>query len=200
MIITFNTDNIEREGLTTSEFLLLLSTKLGYSIHGKDARSLSEKGYIRYDDIDIDMYPSKLDITLEGDAAVEGVLSGSMINEDSNNRLENLAQKLIDIFPKGRKEGTNYMWRDSKINITRRLKVLQEKYKIDFTDDQAIKATKAYVDSFNGNYKTMRLLKYFLYKLETKDGAVEFNSEFASLLDNEGEMEIAREDWTNSLI
>ena len=34
----------------------------------------------------------------------------------------------------------------------------------EYTDEQVIEATKAYVASFNGNYTYMQLLKYFIWK------------------------------------
>ena len=79
-----------------------------------------------------------------------------------------LADKLRELYPSGKKEGTNYMWRDSTMTIAMKLKNLDEmckKYGLHrFTDEEAIDATKRYVESFQGNYQFMQLLKYFILK------------------------------------
>lgn len=113
-------------------------------------------------------------------------------------RYELLAAQLRELFPKGRKEGTSYMWRDSNNMIAKRLKALVSKYGDCFTDEQAINATKRYVESFNGNYRYMQLLKYFISKKVVNDGEVEENSQLLSYIENEGQSEHNNE-WTAEL-
>ena len=107
-----------------------------------------------------------------------------------------LADKLKELFPKGKKAGTTYMWRDSTAVIARKLKTLVVKYDYQFTEEQAIKATKAYVESFNGDYTYMQLLKYFILK-SLPDG--EIKSDFMSYIENEGQEDELSDNWLNEM-
>lgn len=113
---------------------------------------------------------------------------------------EEVAKKLREAYPEGKKRGTNCMWRDSTAIIARKLKTLVEKYNCQFTEEQAIRVTEEYVKSFNGDYTYMQVLKYFLLKTRTSgDGEREVTSEFMSRLENEGQEDAASGDWTSSL-
>ena len=60
-----------------------------------------------------------------------------------------------------------------------------------YSDSQIISATKRYVQSFNGDYRYMRLLKYFIWKndkVKTDSGvSIEQVSDLASYIENEGQ-------------
>lgn len=119
----------------------------------------------------------------------------------SNINYENLAKKLQNIYPEGRKEGTTCMWRDSVAMIAGKLKTLVIKYNCSFTEEQAINVVKEYVNSFNGDYTYMQVLKYFLLKSITfPDGDREVTSEFMSRLENYGQDNITTKDWSSNLI
>ena len=130
---------------------------------------------------------------------IDSILSESLAPEVVGDRYEILAAKLIELYPKGKKEGTSYMWRDSKSIIAKRLRALVKRYNVSFTDEQAINATKRYVESFNGNYKYMQLLKYFISKKTAIDGSIEETSQLLSYIENEGQ-EDANNDWTTNCI
>ena len=99
------------------------------------------------------------------------------------NRCMNLASSLQEIYPMGTKPGAAYMWRDkTKLIAERILKLIAEGE--EFTDEEAINATKAYVDGFNGIYEYMQLLKYFIWKNEIKAGEVEKKSQLMSYIEN----------------
>jgi hypothetical protein len=108
-----------------------------------------------------------------------------------------LASKLREIFPEGKKNGTCYMWRDSNTIIAKKLKTLVSKFDYKFTEEQAINAAKEYVKSFNGNYTYMQLLKYFILKQDpiTK----EYRSDFMSYIENADQKGI-NNDWNTELI
>ena len=71
-----------------------------------------------------------------------------------------------------------------------------------YTDDQIIAAARKYVASFNGDYKYMRLLKYFIWKNDakrTEEGlSVEQVSDLATFIEN-ADQEDLRNDWTSTL-
>lgn len=121
----------------------------------------------------------------------------------SEDRLDTLAAKLMEIFPKGKKEGTSVYWKGNKKDNKLRLQKFFKLYGNTYTDEQIITAAKQYVESFNGNYSYMRALKYFIWKDERKtDGEgklyVEEVSDLATYIENAGE-EQSKQDWELSL-
>ena len=142
-------------------------------------------------------------LTVEGINLVEDVFLNSEFKESfsEEDRYDNLAKKLQELFPKGKKPGTNYMWRDSYSIIARKLRTVVKKFGIGFTDEEAILATKKYVNSFKGDYRYMQLLKYFILKKDTN--TLEENSQFLSYLENLNDADIDADnpsnDWTIEL-
>ena len=112
------------------------------------------------------------------------------------------------MFPAGKKPGYAYTWRDSTSCIVDRLKKFFLKYG-DYPDDDIIRVTKNYVDSFNGNYTYMQLLKYFIWKNKTTGtemvngrlvGEVERQSQLAAYLEDGEEETVAHNDWDVELV
>ena len=67
--------------------------------------------------------------------------------------------------------------------------------------EDVIKATKEYVNSFNGNYRYMQLLKYFILKsVKDADDNVDIKSELMSLIENSGQLDTQRDDWVSNMI
>lgn len=138
------------------------------------------------------------------------VLSSVLLDSEVSNvelrdiELEELAKELMAIFPKGKKEGTNVYWKGNLKDTKLRLKKFFKLYGDKFSKEQIINAAKRYVDSFNGNYSFMRVLKYFIWKdikrvdVEGK-GYIEETSELATLIENEGQ-ENVNNDWTTNLV
>lgn len=135
-----------------------------------------------------DMFGNYL-LTMHWDDELQKVLLESDAEIPKDNDLNYLVGQLREIFPKGIKTGSA-AWRGNKREITLRL---QKFFKIydKYTDEEIIAATKKYVESFNGNYTYMRILKYFIMKDEVKVGEdgkyVEQVSELANFLENEME-------------
>jgi hypothetical protein len=128
-------------------------------------------------------------LNMHWDDELQKVLLESDVEIPKDNDLNYLVGQLREIFPKGIKTGSA-AWRGNKREITLRL---QKFFKIydKYTDEEIISATKKYVESFNGNYTYMRILKYFILKDEVKVGEegryVEQVSELANFLENEME-------------
>lgn len=121
-----------------------------------------------------------------------------IIDKDSD--YQDLAKELRKIYPKGTKPGTTYSWRGTTFEIEKKLKTLVAKYECVFTKEQAIKATKTYVQSFNGDYTKMRLLKYFILKTpKDADGNVEVSSDLMSLIEDGDYSETLNNDWISEL-
>lgn len=198
MQIIIDSEKLKNSEINFPEFLMLLGIYYGYTINSKTYKNLHSLGYVVVEGYE-DKIPSKMSITYEGKTALEGMLADAKIEDNSDTKYEELATKMIELFPKGRKPGTNYMWRGSKLEIIRKLKTLTTKYEVPFNEDKILKATENYVKSFNGDYRTMRLLKYFIFKIEVKDGKEEFCSELLSRIDNLDQEDSDIEDWTTTL-
>lgn len=205
MKLTIDTDKIDKSNLTIGETLCLTSLYLKNIINVDTIRSLKAKGLIRYDCI-INNNIKGLRINNNGTNALAILVLNSEVQQTVNtengikDRFEVLADKLREIYPKGKKEGTAYQWRDSTSIITLKLKALVKKFNANFTDEQAINATRKYVESFHGDYRFMQILKYFISKRKVGiDGSVEDSSQLLSYIENEGQEDISSTDWTSEL-
>ena len=112
-------------------------------------------------------------------------------------KYERLADKMRELFPDGRKPGTTYYWRDSVPIIAKKLKTVVEKFNTQFTEEQALDATRRYVESFNGDYRFMQLLKYFILKTDRATGDI--RSDFLSLLQNPDAEDSLNDNWLNEV-
>lgn len=195
MRLTIDKEYCEKNGLSIGEALSLIAIANDVDI-GKSTQILIATGLVTSAGSD------KLRLTNKGTEVINNVLIDSVkYPESSEDRLENLAKKLQSIYPTGHKEGTNYTWRGTVAEIVRKLKTLETKYKFKFSDEQAIKATENYVRSFNGQYRFMQLLKYFILKAtRDSDGNTEIKSEFMSLIENEDTLNQIKDDWMSTMI
>lgn len=185
-----------KNGMSLGEILALIVISNDIDI-GKSTSILVSTGLVTSAGSD-----TKLRLTKKGTETLNNVIIDSApVSKDEDTRLEILANKLRELYPAGRKEGTSYMWRGTTAEIVRKLKTLQLKYKFTFTDEQAIKATSEYIKSFNGNYRFMQLLKYFILKTaRDEDGNIEVKSEFMSLIENEKDINVHRDDWMSTMV
>ena len=193
-----DTEILEREGIGLDEALYLLSV---YKKKPIDFNTI-QKAKVENKILKFENPRDPVKITPKGRSFIESILAKSKVHISSDNleRYRTLADKMREIYPKGLKPGTNYQWRDSTAIIADRLIKLVAKYDIEFTDEEAIEATKRYIASFNGNYRYMQILKYFISKQKPVEGApAEQNSQFLSFLQNE-ECTIESQDWTANLV
>ena len=196
--VCLNKKAAQQNGITIDEALLMLV------IHNKAdleraERALIQKGLITAERNDL-FQQVGWRLTNKGTEVLDSVIMDSDKEQEPQDRLIQLATRLKEIFPKGKKDGTNYYWADGVALIVRRLKLFFKKYGNKFTDEQIVQATSKYVQGFNGNYQYMRLLKYFIFKEKVgANGEVEGDSELISYIENAGQEENLRNDWTSSL-
>lgn len=127
-------------------------------------------------------------ITREGCDLIEEVQSKSSLEKETLDRTIKIAKQLKALYPKGKKDGTSYYWADGVALIAKRLAIFFKKYGDIYTDSQIVDATRRYVQSFNGNYTFMKLLKYFIFKEEVgAAGDVESTSELLTFIENKSE-------------
>jgi hypothetical protein len=182
-----NPDECKNFNIGVDTFLYLLSLYLNKPIDKNTISEICKEGLVDIDGFDINQQFINPRLNMQGLDTVEEILANSKLitSNDTDTAFLNLAEQLIEIYPKGKKPGTSYMWRDSKSIIAKKLKNVANKYNISFTNQEAIDATRRYVASFNGNYTYMQLLKYFILKKDKFTG--EENSQFLSYLENREE-------------
>lgn len=133
----------------------------------------------------------------------EDLLTKIIINSDSNvtkrsTNIEELTDKLREIYPSGKIPNTNYYYKCNKQDIINKLKTFFKMYGTKYTDKQIINATQKYISSFNGNYAYLKLLKYFIWKDERLKGE-SVQSLLADFIENENSEDTVNTDWTVEL-
>lgn len=196
MDITIKEEVCKKYNLTLGEVLAILLVKSG-SVSEIMISLESREVVVR------DLYNEYL-VTQRWDDVVSNILLDSDKLSQSSNRIENLASKLMDVFPKEKKVGTCHYFRGNLKDNTLRLKKFFKLYGNKYSDEQILEAANKYVQSFNGNYTYMRILKYFIWKDEKKlneEGKmyVEETSDLATWIENAGQEDSMSEDWTSSL-
>ena len=196
--VCLNKKAAQQNGITIDEALLMLVIHNRANLAGAE-RALIQKGLITAERNDL-FQQVGWRLTNKGTEVLDSVIMDSDKEQEPQDRLIQLATKLKEIFPKGKKDGTNYYWADGVALIVRRLKLFFKKYGNKFTDEQIIQAAEKYVQGFNGNYQYMRLLKYFIFKEKVgANGEVEGDSELISYIENAGQEEDLRNDWATTL-
>lgn len=196
MKISIDEGICKKYGMTLSEVLGVLLVKTGAS--QAIFHEMLEKQMVVVDG----MFNQPL-VTQRWDDVVSNILLDSDSERQSDNRLEALAIALMDVFPKQKKVGTSHYFRGNKKDVILRLKKFFKLYGNKFTDEQILEAAKKYVQSFNGNYQYMRVLKYFLWKDEKKVNAegevyIDESSDLATLIENVDSDDF-RQDWTSTI-
>lgn len=118
------------------------------------------------------------------DVLDEIICDSSSATDRTEEQLISLAQKMRDAYPQGKMPGTAYYYRCNNKEVILKLKKFFLTYD-KYSDDEIIEATKRFVSSFNGNYKYLPLIKYFISKLkpiQEEDGTIH-NVEYSPLAD-----------------
>lgn len=196
--VCLNKKAAQQNGITIDEALLMLVIHNKADLEGAE-EALIQKGFITAERDDL-FQQVGWRLTNKGTEMLDSVIMDSDKEQEPEDRLIQLATRLKEIFPKGRKDGTNYYWAEGVALIMRRLNLFFKKYGNKFTDEQIVQAAEKYVQGFNGNYHYMRLLKYFIFREKVgANGEVEGDSELISYIENAGQEENLRNDWTSSL-
>lgn len=175
---------VEKHHLSMNEMLGLMLFKNGCKPQLLIDRMLERELIVQ------DMFGNYV-VTEYWDDEMQKVLLESDKEIPKDNDLNYLVGQLREIFPKGIKTGSA-AWRGNRREITLRLQKFFKIYENRYSDEAIIDATKKYVESFNGNYTYMRILKYFILKDNVKideegNRYVEQISELANFLENDVE-------------
>ena len=197
MKLTIDQTILDKNDLTLEEFLVLYLGAKDVDIESV-SQSLIAKGLA-----DKDLFSNGRIVVSD---KVKDLVSTISIDSDKNvidkdSEFTELATELREIYPAGRKDGTTYMWRGTTAEVAKKLKTLVVKYGFTVNREDVIKATKEYVSSFNGNYRYMQLLKYFILKsVRDADGNVDVKSELMSIIENSGQINTQRDDWMSTMV
>lgn len=185
----------KKHGLLLSEGVALLA--IGATTD-ETYKTLISRGLITKANGTIQSLNRKYNATEKGIALVDELLADSedniLIKEDN---IKELADKLREIYPEGKMPGTSYYYRCNRADIIRKLKSFFRRYG-EYTFEQIIEATQKYVTSFNGNYTYLRLLKYFIWKDEVKDGETLQVSQLADWIENKNSENNIN--WTSNML
>ena len=186
----------KKHGLLLSEGIALLAIS---TTTDDTYKSLVDKGLITKANGTMQSLNRKYNATEKGIILADELIADSeesiVVKEDS---IKELADKLRSIYPEGKMAGTSYYYRCNRADIVRKLKSFFRRYG-EYTTEQIIEATQRYVNSFNGNYTYLRLLKYFIWKDENKDGETLQVSQLADWIENKNEVNTTNSDWTTTL-
>ena len=194
MKITIDEDACKKVKLSLPEVLMITLVKTGVNIETL-LKQMKEKQILVEEHT---LLGTNLLVTQRwSDLSDKALLSADKSVPD-NKRLENLAKSLMEVFPAGKKEGTSQYWKGNLRDNTLRLAKFFKLYGDKYTDEQIINATQKYINSFNGNYAYLKLLKYFIWKDERLKGE-SVQSLLADFIENESSEDTTNTDWTVEL-
>lgn len=116
---------------------------------------------------------------------------------------EEIVEQLMKLFPSGIKPGTSKSWRGNKVENVKKLEKLKCLTKQELDYSLLVNATKKYIESFNGDFRLMRTLPYFILKRLYVDGTVEYTSDLLSAVESlnteESALNTTTQDWVSNL-
>ena len=197
--LCFDAKECEKSKVPVDTALYVASLYLGKLITASTFQDVCARGLVEFDGFDLKRQPISARLTPSGVELIESIFLNSEfgVPGSDEDRYDKLAKKMQELFPEGKKPGTKLMWRDSQAIIAKKLKAVVKKYGAKFTDEQALEATKKYVESFNGDYQFMQVLKYFISKRNQLTG--EETSQFLSYLENAGQEDVNNDSWRDSV-
>lgn len=196
MTLSINDDICKKYSLEPEEALALLLIKTNNDIPSIINNLLEKKAIVK------DMFNNYM-LTQRWDDLLCSIMLDSDKDAISEDKVESLALKLMAIFPKEKKAGTCHYFRGNRKDNILKLKKFFKLYGNKYSEEEILEAAQNYVNSFNGNYKYMRILKYFIWKDEKKIDSngkyyIEETSDLASCIENKGQ-NISNEDWGSEL-
>lgn len=201
MKFTIDEDACKKAKLSIPEVLMILIVKTGVDLK-ELLKSMLEKQMLVEEHT---LIGNSLLVTQRWNDLCDSALLSADDTIPKGDRLNNLAKSLMNIFPEGKKEGTSQYWRGNIRDVTLKLQKFFKLYGNKYTDDQILSAAKHYVSSHNGDYRFMRVLKYFICKNEKKVdsegvGYVEDVSDLAAYIENAGHEDELKSDWMSTMV
>lgn len=201
MKIIIDEDACKKVRLSVPETLMILLVKTGVDIK-ELIKTMKDKQMLVVENT---LMGSSLLVTQRWNDLCESAILSADNTIPQGDRLNNLAKSLINIFPEGKKAGTSQYWRSNIRDVTLKLQKFFKLYGSKYTDEQIISCAQRYVSSFKGDYRYMRVLKYFICKNEKKVdsegiGYIEEVSDLAAYIENADHEQESREEWEATLV
>jgi len=182
----------EKMGLTLPQVLALMLIKTGADVKWTLSELMDKEAIIA-----IGTPPVRYMATQRYSDLCDNILLTSDKYVPTEDEIKPIAEKLMEIFPPGKKPGTPYYWKCNKREVTLKLKSFFKLYGNTYTEEQILNAARDYVEGFHGDYRFMRLLKYFIWKKENGEEV----SELATCIDNAGQESVdSEENWLTEVI
>ena len=198
MKITIDEKTCQRHKMSFEEFLIAL-THRSVSNYDKVLQNLLKR------EILVSVNGEYL-VTQRWSDVIDEILCDSQGCQKTDVELLELAKKMRDIYPPGKVPGSPYLYKCNPREIMLKLKKFFITYG-QYSDDDILDATRRYVASFKGDYKYLKLLKYFISKNEDeKDENGEVHkvehSYLADYLENKEVEEdvVTSDEWTTKMI
>ena len=174
MKIAIDESIVEKRGMDIPLFLTALLIKTGID-YNKEQKKLIKRGSIvkiGKDYFTVQSLNDRMDsILLDSDKSVP-----------SQDELKPFAKELMAIMPQHKKPNTPYYYKCNATEVSLSLQRFYKIYDMKCSKEDIKRVLKDYVDSFNGDYTYMQLLKNFIYKVDNNG---DFSSGLASYLENE---------------
>ena len=138
MTISINDKVCKENGITVAQLLALLLVKTGENIP-KLLEELKSKEMIVEEQ---SLLEKTYTITQRWDNVCCNVILSSDKDVPIDTHIEELAKALMELYPKGKKPGTNTYWRGNLKDTKLRLKKFYKLYGNKYTDTQILEATK----------------------------------------------------------
>lgn len=197
MIVRIDDEICSNHNVTKEEILVLGAIQYGTS---DVYQNLVSRGYITSANGSMLELDKKYTITHKGmNVFSDVILESDRPTQSAQDRIANLAIKLREMYPEGKMQGTSYYYRGNTPDIKKKLVSFFKRYGDEYTDEQILEATRNYIASFNGNYLYLRLLKYFIWKDENRDGEVVQVSQLAEWIENSDQTNPYNYDWTSTV-
>lgn len=158
-------------GISFEQFCYLLSLRC--RINQEDFKKLIDDRYVL-------LTEGKIALSGKGFNAVSEILRLSTVVDVALDDVKNLAAAMAEVFPKGKKIGTNKYWKGNSALVVKKLTSFLKRYG-KFPPETILRATEAYVKSFGDDTSLMRILPYFI----EKDG----ESDLLTFIENLGDIE-----------
>lgn len=181
MKISINTEVLKKEHLTLGDFLVML---IGY--YNIDYKKTLDK-LVRDGTLNKNVY-NPYDMVLSNNT--KNLVVGVLLESDERVcslgiDFDDLAKKLQGIYPSGMKPGKSYLWRGDTKRIAQKLRALVARHGFTFTEEEAMQATREYVDSFKDkDTKQMSTLMTFILKTKKYTDGNEVDSMFMTIIEN----------------
>lgn len=181
MRITLDTEVLRKYNLSLGQFIVLLTSYYSLDcqkIHDELVNQrLAERDLFKG-------FPPVLSDNTKNIVAKILVESDDKIRNCGIKDFDGLAEALQQVYPEGVKPGKTYSWRGETDLIAQKLRTLVAKYSFTFTEEEAIRATQEYVDSFQSPYTYMHTLRNFLLFTKKENGSYTMESTFMEIIEN----------------